>query len=143
MNAGICVWVVDDDNDCRCLFSRLLGLEMGVKCPQEFCSAAAMLAALKEQPAPEIILMDVQMPGMSGIEAIPFVHQIAPNTRVVMITSYFDDERQREALANGAVKLLRKSSPPDKVVEAIYSALRQPMSTAGRSAITGEVERRL
>jgi DNA-binding NtrC family response regulator len=127
MSAGS-IWIVDDDDDCRYLFSRLIGLALGIKRPSGFCSAEVMLAALKQQPPPAVILMDVQMPGMSGIEAIPFVHQLAPDTRVVIITSCADGEKRRQALANGAVNFLRKDCPPGLVVEAIHAALRQPLA---------------
>lgn len=118
-----CIWVVDDDENCRDLFSQLLSIEMSVEYPRGFGSAGEMLTALGRQPAPEVILMDFQMPGINGIEAIPMVHQLAPDTQVVMISSFLNETHRRNAMANGATDFLHKNSPPDRVADAIRHAV--------------------
>jgi two-component system uhpT operon response regulator UhpA len=128
-DTGIRIWVVDDDEDFRFLFSKLLSMEMENRRLQDFGSARDLLAALKTQPAPEIILMDVNMPEMSGIEAIPLIHQLAPKTRVLMVSVFMDEAKRRQALANGAVNFLRKGCTPLEITAAIGSALRQPSAT--------------
>lgn len=131
MNREISVWVVDDDKDCLDLLSWRLRLEMNGKPLPGFCSAEAALTALENQPAPEIILMDLQMPGMTGIDAIPLVHQRAPQTRVIIVTTFFDELSRRQALAAGAADFLRKSGSARGIVEAILRALGRPGLASG------------
>lgn len=134
MNTGKTVWVVDDNHDCRQLYAEFIGAELAIEHPKEFASATELLAALKIQPAPDVILMDIQMPKISGIEAIPLVHQLAPNTKVVIFTSFFDPEKQRQALANGAAGFVRKDRRPIQIIEAITAALSQPISATAKQA---------
>jgi DNA-binding NarL/FixJ family response regulator len=79
---------------------------------------------------------------MSGIEAIPLVHQLAPKTRVLMVSVFMDEAKRRQALANGAVNFLRKGCTPIEIAAAITSALRLPL-TADASSASKEPEKRL
>ena len=78
--------------------------------------------ALAHALRPDIVLMDISMPGMDGIEATEKLTEMNTGARVVMLTSYSEREKITEALAAGAVSYLTKDSPPDAVVRAIRSA---------------------
>lgn len=143
MNKELCVWVVDDDENYRGLLARILGMEMSIATPRDFGSATALLSALKNDPAPTVILMDIQMPGMTGIEAIPLVHQLAPLTKVVIITTFFDGENRELALGSGAVNFLSKRSSPGKMAEAILCAVSVPQSVTDPDTMDGVIEDRL
>ena len=82
--------------------------------------AAAL--ALAHAVRPDIVLMDISMPGMDGIEATERLTEMNVGVRVVMLTSYSEREKITEALAAGAVSYLTKDSPPDAVIRAIRSA---------------------
>lgn len=82
--------------------------------------AAAL--ALAHAIRPDIVLMDISMPGMDGIEATEKLVEMNLGVRVVMLTSYSEREKITEALAAGAVSYLTKDSPPDAVIRAIRSA---------------------
>jgi DNA-binding NarL/FixJ family response regulator len=82
--------------------------------------AAAL--ALAHAVRPDIVLMDISMPGMDGIEATERLIEMDTGARVVMLTSYSEREKITQALAAGAVSYLTKDSPPDAVVRAIRSA---------------------
>ena len=82
--------------------------------------AAAL--ALAHAVKPDIVLMDISMPGMDGIEATEKLMEMNIGARVVMLTSYSEREKITQALAAGAVSYLTKDSPPDAVIRAIRSA---------------------
>ncbi len=82
--------------------------------------AAAIALAYAVQP--DIILMDISMPGMDGIEATEKLVEMESDARVVMLTSYSEREKITQALAAGAVSYLTKDAPPEAVIRAIRSA---------------------
>jgi CheY-like chemotaxis protein len=92
-------WWIHDDY--RQLQAQLLNCEPGVECARRFPSAAAVLAALGREPAPDAILLDVEMPGMTGIEAIKPVKKLAPSASVLMLTTFFGDYVVHKQLRGG------------------------------------------
>ncbi|MHB8719340.1 MAG: response regulator [Candidatus Dormibacteria bacterium] len=82
----------------------------------------AQALALAHATRPDIVLMDISMPGMDGIEATEKMGDVNPDIRVVMLTSYSEQEKITEALAAGAVSYLTKDSAPDAVIRAIRAA---------------------
>ena len=93
------------------------GIEV-VGSAEDGAAALALSHALK----PDIVLMDISMPGMDGIEATEKIVELDSGARVVMLTSYSEREKITQALAAGAVSYLTKDSPPDAVIRAIRSA---------------------
>lgn len=73
---------------------------------------------------PDVILMDVRMPVMDGVEATRQVHATQPGCRVIMLTTFDDDEYVFEALREGAIGYLLKDTSADKLFEAIRAAMR-------------------
>ncbi len=81
---------------------------------------------------PQVILMDVDMPGINGIDATAIVKEIAPATQVVILTVSEEEERIFKALRNGATGYLLKKSTPDEIIEAVRAVCLggSPMSPA-------------
>jgi DNA-binding NarL/FixJ family response regulator len=77
---------------------------------------------LAKRLKPDIVLMDISMPGMDGIEATEKLVEMDSHVRVVMLTSYSEREKITQALAAGAVSYLTKDAPPEAVIRAIRSA---------------------
>ncbi len=73
---------------------------------------------------PDIVLMDLIMPGMDGVEATRRVKQVSPRTQVIVLTSYHDDEHIFPAIRAGALSYLLKDLEPDELAEAIRRAYR-------------------
>jgi len=73
---------------------------------------------------PDLVLMDIRMPVMNGIEAVKKIRDTVPDTKVLVLTTFDEDEYIIEALANGAVGFLLKDIPTDKLLQAVRDAAR-------------------
>ena len=78
-------------------------------------TAVQKIAELK----PDIILLDLQMPIMNGFEAIPLIQQVSPTSKIIVITSFNDNEHVFQAIQSGAVGYLLKDTMPQKILRVI------------------------
>ena len=122
---NVLVLVVDDEPDVEALFRQQFRRDLRAqRFVMDFASSAAdALARITETIEQSLILIlsDINMPGMTGLEMLPKVKEIRPDVPVIMITAYGDAETKRKALENGAEALLTK--PID------FAALRQKIET--------------
>lgn len=86
---------------------------------------------------PDVILMDIRMPGMGGVEATKIIKELHPNVVILILTTFDDDAYIIEALCNGAAGYLLKDIDGVKLVQSIYEAL------SGNLLLTGKVARKL
>lgn len=111
-NAGIAVLVVDDEPDVEELFKRKFRRELkrGEYILHFAQSGESALAMIKDGFAPELVLIlsDINMPGMSGIELLAKVKKLWPQLPIAMITAYGDEAREQEARSAGASEFLSK-----------------------------------
>src|SRR5260370_13730791 len=114
----ISVSIVDDDAGLRDSIAQFLKTARGWRCLKLYASAAD---ALKGIPAenPDVVLMDINMPGVDGIECTRLLKTAAPNSHILMLTVYEDTDRIFKALAAGASGYLLKRVSPAKLLEAI------------------------
>jgi DNA-binding NarL/FixJ family response regulator len=113
------VLIVDDQD----LFAEGLKTILEARAPDVQIVAMARngaeaVAAVKADP-PHIVLMDVRMPVMDGVEATRQIHEIAPEVRIVMLTTFDDDEYVTHSLARGAIGYLLKNRPPAELIASI------------------------
>ena len=109
---SVLVLVVDDEPDVEALFRQQFRRDLRAqRFVMDFASSAAealvRIAGAIEQPL-ILILSDINMPGMTGLEMLPKVKEIRPDVPVIMITAYGDAETKRKAMASGATGLLTK-----------------------------------
>jgi CheY-like chemotaxis protein len=106
------VLVVDDEPDVEALFRQQFRRELRAgRFAMEFAQSAPMALQRITNAGDEsliLILSDINMPGMSGLELLPKAKAIRPNVPIIMITAYGDPETKRKALENGAEALLTK-----------------------------------
>ena len=113
--------VVDD----HALFAEALMLTLGIEERIEVvgsASSGAEAVSLAASMRPDVVLMDVHMPSMDGIEATRRVRRVSPVSRVVMVTAARSPEIAFHALAAGAERCLTKDTPALKLIEAVLDA---------------------
>jgi DNA-binding NarL/FixJ family response regulator len=110
--------IVDDDVELRERIVNYVGASKEFVCLGSYGSAEEALASLPNE-RPDVVLMDINMGGMSGIECVKQLHKMMPQTLVVMLTVFDDTEKIFSALASGASGYLLKRLEPAKLREAI------------------------
>jgi DNA-binding NarL/FixJ family response regulator len=133
----VTVWVIEDNPLFRRTLAELLEQTPGLRCPVAVDSFEEARLALDEGFAPDIVLMDIGLPGMSGIEATRQVRAQSPTTRVIMLTVHDDDEKIFEAMCAGASGYLLKPSRADQIVDAIRQV------EEGAAPMNGYIARRV
>ena len=123
MTPAIRVLLVDDHPVVRQGLRALLSTQEGIDVVGEAEDGDAAVAAA-ERLSPDVVLMDVVMPGTDGVEALRRICERRSQTRVVMLTSYADERRAMEAVDAGASGFLLKDASPRDVVAAIRAAHR-------------------
>src|SRR5262245_13019959 len=125
------VAIVEDDDRLRDEFARLVDSAGDMTCVNASPTAEAALAALPAA-APDVVLMDVNLPGLSGIECTRRLKAARPDTQIVMLTSFESTDTIFEALASGATGYVLKRATGLAIVEAVREvhAGGSPMSPA-------------
>ena len=134
------VWIVEDHEILRRNLQRLCSPARELVCNATFGSAEAMLKALRavdDTAKPEVMLMDVGLPGRSGLEVLADVIALAPECRVVILTVFEDEKKISDAISAGACGYLLKTARPDDIVQAIHEAANggSPMSPTVASSV--------
>jgi DNA-binding NarL/FixJ family response regulator len=112
------VAVVEDDSGLRHQLEQILNAARGVCCVGTFGSGEKALEGMVAAQ-PDVILMDINLPGMSGIECVARLRKALPDAHVIMLTIYEDSERIFQALQAGADGYLVKTSPTKTLLQAI------------------------
>lgn len=114
----IYVSLIEDDADIRHGLQLLLKGTPGFSCVAAYGDCESALRDLAEDP-PDVLLMDIQLPGMSGIEGVRRIKKFLPDLDIIMLTIHDDDRRVFDSLCAGACGYLVKTTPPVKILEAI------------------------
>ena len=130
------VLLVDDHRLVRASLRSVLDGADGVEVAGEAASGEDALDQARDA-APDVVLMDVNMPGIGGLEATRRLRMAAPGARVIALTAHRDDPYPAQMLDAGAAGYLTKECAPDELVDAIRRV------AAGETWIDGAVARRL
>jgi DNA-binding NarL/FixJ family response regulator len=117
------VWVVEDNASFRSNVSDLVQHTPGLRFEQAFASCESALDELEHSTVPDIILMDIELPGMNGIEGVKRVKAISPETLVIMLTVFDDHEMIFQAICAGASGYLLKSESTEKIISSLEEVL--------------------
>jgi DNA-binding NarL/FixJ family response regulator len=130
------VVIVEDKKAIREGLVVLLGATEGIDCVASYECCEDMLLQLGSDD-PDVFLMDIGLPGMSGIEGIQEVKKVREDAIIIVLSVYEDDENIFEALCRGASGYLVKNTPPARLIEAITEA------HEGGSPMTSHIARKV
>jgi len=130
------VAIIEDDAAIREGLAQLIDAESGMRCKQRHGSVEE---ALEDRPlgAPEVVLLDIHLPGMLGSEGVALLCARYPQAAVLMLTIYDEQDKVFESLCNGACGYLLKKTPPHKLIEHIREA------HAGGAPMSPEIARKV
>jgi DNA-binding NarL/FixJ family response regulator len=128
--------IIEDRREIREGLAMLIEATEGFHCTGRFRSMEEALARIGDD-LPDVALVDIGLPGMSGIEGIRILAEKYPSLQMLMLTVYDDDDRIFEALCAGATGYLLKKTPPARILECLREA------ATGGSPMSPEVARRV
>ncbi len=134
---SITVWLIEDHKTYGERLMRALNRLEGLECAQRFTACEDAFAALAQEPVPQVLLLDVELPGISGIEGIARLRQLAPKAAIVILTVFEDDDKIFRAICAGAAGYLLKTASTEDIAAAIRSA------AGGGSPINPRIARRV
>ena len=126
MTQTICITLVEDNHDYRDIITLTLGAESDIELINQFGTSEAALRELKAMPAgttPDLILLDLRLPGMSGLEALPHFREALPDTPVIVLTQSDNEADVLAAISRGAAGYLLKSSTLEKLTEGVRTVM--------------------
>jgi DNA-binding NarL/FixJ family response regulator len=133
---AITVSIVEDNDQLRGTLARVINRSPGFQCVGDHASAEAALEALPKEN-PNVVLMDINLPGINGVECARRLKQSMPQTQVMMLTVYEDTENIFNALAAGASGYMLKRTPSAELLAAIQQV------NQGGSPMTAHIARKV
>lgn len=130
----VTVSIVEDDNDIRESLSVLISGSEGFNCINTYKNAESAIRSIAREK-PDVVLMDINLPGASGIECVKKLKEQLPELNILMLTVYDDSKRIFDSLAAGANGYLLKRTPPSQLLEAIKEV------NQGGSPMSGQIAR--
>jgi DNA-binding NarL/FixJ family response regulator len=130
--ATVSLWIIEDNPDYRRELTDLLGLDDSIRCTGSFASYDEIRERLHELELPEIILLDLNLPGTGGLQAISELRKVSPETQVIVITVADHRKTVFDALRAGAAGYLLKSEPFEVIVQHVHEVVSGgiPLSSA-------------
>ena len=133
---SVAVSVVEDDPGVRSSLTKLINSSPGYRCVSQHSTAENALAELPRLK-PNVVLMDINLPGMNGVECVRQLKPQLPATQVIMLTVYQNTDHIFKALAVGATGYMLKQTPPAELLAAIGEV------HAGGSPMSGHIARKI
>ena len=135
-HGAISVAIIEDRREIREGLATLIDLTEGYRCTGRYGSVEEALARLPAE-VPDVVLSDIGLPGIDGIEGVRILKERYPQLLVLMLSVYDDDERIFDALCAGACGYLLKKTPPARLIESLSEAV------GGGAPMSPEVARRV
>ena len=134
--SAIKVAIIEDEREIRECLTLLLNGTEGYLCTGSYRSMEEALEKIARQ-VPDVVLSDIGLPGMNGIDGVRLLKQRHPDLLVLMLTVYDDDERIFDAMCAGACGYLLKKTPPARLLDSLKEVV------AGGAPMSPEVARRV
>lgn len=131
------VIIIEDNISYSAIIRDAINQSEWCKCKHEFTNVADALNFLSRGEQPDIILTDINLPGMNGIEGIKEIKKIINEVEIIVLTVFDDNEKIFDAICNGANGYLLKNSSPEEILDAINIVM------DGGSSINAELARKV
>lgn len=131
------VWLVEDNEAFRRSVARAVNRIEGLRCAGDFRSLEEALPKLEQGERPQVMLLDINLPGIDGIAGLAEIHRLSPDTKVIILTVFDDQDRVFRAICAGAAGYLLKTSSLESIGEAIHEVV------AGGAPINPRIARRV
>lgn len=131
------VWVVEDNEGMRVTYAELINGAGDMFCDRHFPDCESAIRTIKQTSPPDVMLMDIELPGMNGIEAVRHIKTIAPEAIIIMQTVYEDNDKIFQSICAGASGYILKRTPAEKILESIREASR------GGAPINAQIARKV
>jgi DNA-binding NarL/FixJ family response regulator len=118
MERNIRIVIIEDDEIIREGYSLLIGQVDGYSVVRSYASFDEAIKTVGDD-SPDVILLDIELPGTNGIAAIPKLKKVLPNAHILILTVYESEKQIFEALANGASGYLTKNTPASKIIDSV------------------------
>jgi len=137
----IYVSIIEDDTLILTSLTQLIDNAAGFKVVSSFKTADEALKAFPK-PLPDVLLLDIDLPGTSGVEALPQLNKLLPKTNILMLTVNESSDLVFQSLQNGAVGYLLKGNAPSKLLESIREVFNggSPMSPSIARKVIGSFQ---
>jgi DNA-binding NarL/FixJ family response regulator len=144
MDSKIKVGIIEDDNLIREGFTILINAREEYECVVSYGDCESALKDIENHKI-DVMLVDIELPGMSGIEGIEKIRRLFPRLNVIVITVHENDDLIFDALCAGATGYLTKNTAPEKLMDAIKDAYHggAPMSTQIARKVVNSFQRNL
>ncbi len=113
------IWIVEDDTSYRRSLRRMLEREEAITCSRVFPSCIEFFEAIETDKHPSMVLMDLGLPEMSGVEGIRKLVQVAPDVAVLVLTVFEDKDKVKQALDAGAAGYLLKTATSREIIKGV------------------------
>ncbi len=133
---SIKVAIIEDERDIREGLGMLINYTEGFECVGKYGSMEEALTSIRHR-TPDVVLSDIGLPGMDGIEGVKIIKEKYPTMTILMLSVYDDNERIFDALCSGAVGYLLKKTPPAKLIDSLRDAI------GGGSPMSPEIARKV
>ncbi len=133
----ILVGIVEDDNQIRGLLHQYLDRQPGFSCTLVHNSVESFRKGLSPENQPDVLLMDIGLPGMSGIDGMKLIKRDYPDIDIIMLTVYNDPDKIFQSLCAGATGYLLKNTPLEEIKEGIE------LLTLGGSPMSPQIARKV
>jgi DNA-binding NarL/FixJ family response regulator len=136
------VILVEDNHDVREMLAMIIDGSKGFSCKHAFVDCESALQFIPNNP-PDVVLMDIDLPGISGIEGIKQLKVVLPNLDIIMLTVQEDDDSVFDSLCAGASGYLLKNTDPTVLLNSIKDVISggSPMSSSIARKVVGSFKR--
>jgi DNA-binding NarL/FixJ family response regulator len=137
------IMICEDEREARESFRYLLGLDEEIRVMGTFATAEALIECIKDVGPPDVVMMDIGLPDMSGIEATGIIHERWPDINILILTIFEEEEKILSAVQAGAAGYVLKNTRPGELTSQIKALHRggSPISPGVARKLLGELRR--